>query len=239
MRLTRQDLISISIKSLAIIACVIGLIFSFSGTDDFMASGKSILYFTIQSNIWILAMMAIFLVAKIYEIQKGRSFIGNGWLTLKYVFTVSITLTFLVFAVLLSPFLSASYLVSPMSITLHILSPVLAILDFFLYDYPLNAKKSTFMLAAIPPLAYFVFAIISSYAGLVFASNGDTVPYFFLDYKKYGWLQVGPSGIGVVYWVMIIFSLVCLIAVLFLKILNARKKAVAKAEWQSKKMAKR
>lgn len=43
--------------------------------------------------------------------------------------------------------------------------------------------------------------------------DGAKVPYFFLDYEKYGWFEIGDGNIGVFYWVIIILIIVYLIGI--------------------------
>ena len=102
-------------------------------------------------------------------------------------FTVSILLTYLVFAVLLTPFMHWSYLISLSNILLHTITAILALADFLLDSYVYATKKRTLVTTGlIMPFLYSIFFFI--YYEI---TNQMPVPYFFLDFKKYGWFNIG------------------------------------------------
>jgi len=211
MKISRHQLNSILVKSLSILFGVIGLGLSFLGIDSYIDPSRLLLFFTIQSNILILITMVIFLIYAIRELKRVPREIPQTLRKIKYVFTVSITLTFIVFALLLSPWMPLSYLTSPSNICIHFLVPIMAIIDFLYFDQPLQTKKTTFLWGVIPPLYYLVFAMICSFSGVAFYPDGMTVPYFFLNYEELGWFRIGPTGIGVVYWFFLLCAMVLLI----------------------------
>lgn len=226
MKISRRQCISILVKSLGILFGIIGLGLSFLGIDSYIDPSHLLLFFTIQSNIWILVTMVIFLIYTICEVVLGPQKIPTVLQKMKYVFTVSIALTFVVFALLLLPWMPLSYLTSPSNIGIHFLAPIMAIIDFLFFDLPLNARKTTFLWGTIPPLYYFVFSMILSFSGVAFYPDGTTVPYFFLNYKTLGWFRIGASGIGVAYWFVILCVMVLLIGWGVIKIkvkINNRK----------------
>jgi hypothetical protein len=164
-------------------------------------------YFTIQSNIWIAAAALVFVI---FDINAGgRGQIPQALYAIKFMFTASICLTFLVFSLILSPLMPKSYLFSLPNLLLHNLTAFLALADFILCDKNFRSGKRTWLLASVMPGIYLVFALMLSRTGARF--SGKTVPYFFLDYEKLGWFRIGSSGLGVVYWVAMIFLLTSLI----------------------------
>lgn len=169
------------IKSLLIILAICGLVASFKG-GDFMSSSM-LLYFTIQSNIWIAAIAAVFIVFDVQRILNKRESVANVWYIVKFTFTVAITLTFLVFSLMLTPWMislgQAAYLTSLSNICLHNAVPILAMLDFFLFDFKFKTNKKSFLYGAIMPIYYLIFALICSFSGVDFG-RGAKVPYFFL-----------------------------------------------------------
>ncbi len=207
MKNSRSLTFSILLKSLGVLFGFIGLCFSFSRGDGIVQSTQAILYFTIQSNIWILITMGFYLVLAIRRYQ-GHTIVIPRWLALiKYVFTVSIALTFVVFALLLSPFMSLDYLASPSNLCMHFLAPICAMLDFILFDSKNVYRKKDVLWTLIPPLYYLVFALGLSFAGIKFA-EGASVPYYFLDYTTRGWFTVSDAGLGIVYWILMMLLLV-------------------------------
>lgn len=219
------------IKGLLIVFAVIGLIFTFQGSD-FMSS-SALLFFTVQSNIWILTIVAVFLVLDIIEKVKNVSIIPNWLRTVKFVLTVAITLTFVVFSVLLTPQMissgNAAYLASMGNICVHNVVPILAILDWCLYDYKHKSKKYTFLLGTIMPLYYCIFALVGSTIPLDFG-GGNKVPYFFLDYEANSWFGIGNGKLGTFYWIILLVGMV--IGISYLLIFVKNKVALAKSKSQ-------
>ena len=198
---------SILLKSLGVLFGFIGLALTFIGGDGFVTSGEALLYFTIQSNLWILLTMVVYLIAAIRR-YLGHEVSLPRWLSIvKYVFTVAISLTFVVFALLLSPFMDLAYLASPSNLCMHFLAPICAILDFIFFDSKISFTKKEVLWTLIPPLYYLVFALGLSFAGVKFA-EGASVPYYFLDYTTRGWFAISSSGMGVVYWILLMLGLV-------------------------------
>jgi len=153
--------------------------------------------FTMQSNIWIAAGCLVFLT---FEIAQRGARRVPAWLhALKFMFTTSALLTWIVFAVLLAPTMNRAYLLSPSNLCLHNLTPALALLDQINLDAdsPMAAKR--LWLTLIMPLLYTV-AFFMAYE----ITGELPVPYFFLDYRAYGWFGVGPDGIGVLYWIALL-----------------------------------
>lgn len=201
---------SIVVKLMIVISATIGIL-STMGMGGFMGGTKTLLFFTVQSNIWIAAICLIFVVLEIIGWIKGINLKRNWLYIIKFMFTVSITLTFLVFAVLLAPQIIKiypSYLSTPSNLCCHYITPILAIIDFTLFDTDWDSKRKHSLFSAIMPLYYLVFSMICSVSGVAFDDKGTTVPYFFLDYKTFGWFRIGDGGIGVFYWIVIIVILV-------------------------------
>lgn len=225
--MTKQEkmttVFKILIKVLLLAFGTWGLIITFGSTAVFMNGATGLLYFTVQSNITIMAITLVFLVADIMQAAGGKTFINQGLLTVKFVFTVAITITFLVFFLMLAPTMGWKYLLSMSNLTVHFFVPVLAIADFFLFDYKLRFSKASPLLALAMPLYYVVFALSLSAAGVSF--NGDRAPYYFLDYKELGWFSF-DKGLGVVYWILLLLAAIiglCYLMAFLLGLVAKRK----------------
>lgn len=168
-----------------------------------MGLNSLLLYFTIQSNLWIAGISIVFLGFDLAG--KGERKIPNWLYALKFMFTASILLTFVVFSLLLIPLVPPSYLTSPSNLLLHNLTPLLAVADFLLCDFPYKSKARHAWLGLVMPLLYLAFTLLLSFNGVRF--GGKVVPYFFLDYETLGWFSVSDKGFGVVYWVFILSAL--------------------------------
>lgn len=198
--------IGLILKLGTILSCCLGLYFQvIEWQSVFFGPNSTFLYFTTQSNIWIAAICLVFLIIDLRS--KGNRQVSNWLYVVKFMFTVAIMLTFIVFAVLLTPQQEMDYLISGTNICLHNLTPIFAIIDFILCDYGYLSSKKHILLGTILPILYFIVTLILSFNGVGYGDD-RIVPYFFLDYKKLGWLSVGDNGIGVIYWVIIISFMV-------------------------------
>ena len=99
-----QKICSIILKTIVVLSAVIGTLLSYlAGRNSFMGGNHVFMYFTIQSNIAIAIISAIGL----YLLLRNKP-IGKVWYTIKFVGTVSITLTGVVFGLVLAPTLGAN-----------------------------------------------------------------------------------------------------------------------------------
>lgn len=216
----KENLISAISKLLLVVGVIIGVWASLLQEGFF--NPKHFLYYTIQSNIEI---AIICFVSLLFIFSKKE--IPSIVYTLKFIFTVAITLTGLVFNFILYPAsIFSTHPLNPLSTAnffTHIFVPILSLVDFFAFDYKLKITKKTFLLGLITPLIYFIFVMFCTKVGIRF--NGNLfVPYFFLDYKANSWFQLGDGKIGVFYWVIIQVLIVLLISSVLLFFLKKRKK---------------
>lgn len=215
----KENLISAISKLLLVVGVIIGVWASLLQEGFF--NPKHFLYYTIQSNIEI---AIICLVSLLFIFSKKE--IPSIVYTLKFIFTVAITLTGLVFNFILYPAsIFSTHPLNPLSTAnffTHIFVPILSLVDFFAFDYKLKITKKTFLLGLITPLIYFIFVMFCTKVGIRF--NGNLfVPYFFLDYKANSWFQLGDGKIGVFYWVIIQVLIVLLISSVLLFFMKKRK----------------
>ena len=118
--------ISYILKLTVILSAVTGTILSyFAGRSSFMGGSTVFMYFTIQSNIAI----AILCAAGGFLLMRNKR-ISKAWYIVKLVGTVSITLTGVVFVVLLVPLLGDDAWNVQNTLT-HAVVPAAAVADFF------------------------------------------------------------------------------------------------------------
>ena len=213
------------------ILCII--LFPLSYIVDKEYSGN-LTFFTVQSNIFVLLVMltqSIFDVLILSgKITKMPKFLKR----IKLVSTTSISITFIVFGIILTPVLIKEGLPevvsSYSSIVMHQIIPLVAIADWIL-DAP--DKKISFGYAPLAltfPLYYYIFTLIVPLFNIKFKSyeNGQTImsnfPYFFLDYEKNGWVRFDGEYMGVVYWLIIIILFDILVSAFFILIKNLQYK---------------
>src|SRR5574344_505747 len=121
-----------------------------SASDGGFMTVNPLLFFTIQSNITIgLISFAFFVIDVIGFIKKKEIEIPRWLYALKFLFTVAITLTFLVYWCMLMPTMvaagMASYLKSAGNIFCHTLVPIFAIADWVLFGGKYREKKYSFL----------------------------------------------------------------------------------------------
>jgi hypothetical protein len=181
-----------------------------------------LLYFTAQSNIWIgvtfLSLLLLPFKKKNTELWKARLYL------FKYIFTVCITITGLIFCCLLAPFADAEY--QPWGIgnlLTHVFTPAFAIADLFLDEYPLTVNKKGVFLPLVPFLLYSFTASLLGFAHTDFG-RGVPYPYFFFNYTSpagvFGFSNVYPFYVGSFYWLLLFACMIIGVAHLYAHWLN-------------------
>lgn len=225
-----RNKISVLLKSLIFTASFSGVILSFfnAQSDGYSHWSKRLLYFTSQSNIWIgLVCLLILLVPLIKSIQNS-SRVKNTLYLLKYVFTVSITLTGFIFCAVLAPgAANDNYNAWTLaSIMTHIIVPVLSVVDFFIDSYRIRILKRHIPLVALPPFAYMIFASVLCVLKVDFG-RGDPFPYFFFNFNSpagiFGFSDEMPYVIGSLYWIAFMLGIIIGVGALYRKLYNKKR----------------
>lgn len=189
-------------------------------TDGYSHWSKRLLYFTGQSNIWI-GVTCIFLATLLLLKKSGKKVRVKPWIYLfKYIFTVSIAVTGIVYCFLLAPFADESYNVWSLgSILTHFITPVLSVIDFFADGYDYAFKNRHAFYCAVPPLIYTMFSGVLSVFGVDFG-RGEVFPYFFMNFntpsKLFGFTPHIPIYMGSAYWILLMAMLVLCVAFTFM-----------------------
>lgn len=215
-----QKSYSLVLKGGIVFSALIGVIFTMLSDGQSATDGLgSLLYFTQQSNLWLAGIALTMLLCGVLERRQNVAVIQPWMYVAKLAFTVSISLTGLIFCFVLAPASQGAF--SPWmkeNFFTHVLAPILAILDFFT-DVGLHkfGKKQTLFCLA-PPLYYFVFSLFCNYARVDFG-GGSYYPYFFLNFHSpMGWFGIGgtfPYPFGTFYWVLALLLLVLSLGYLY------------------------
>ena len=214
----------IAIKATLVVVGILGIIFT-AQSSAFMGGASVFFFFTVQSNIFIIAMALVFLINEILLLRSKKSFINQTLLYIKYVATVAITITVIVFFTMLAPLMGIDYLVSFNNLSLHAIVPILAIVDFFLFDTDINLTYPKSLISTIAPISYVVFVYVGSIFKLQYGEN-LYYPYFFLDFEKNGFFF--EKGFGVILWIIILLVGICGLGFLYCLIIKARQKSLQK-----------
>ena len=220
-----KKIIRMLILSALIIVGVLGIILTAVSTS-FMGGASVFYFFTVQSNIFIIAMAFLFLGHQIICLINKKETVNQVMLQIKFVATVAITITFLVFFTMLAPLMGIDYLLSFKNFSLHAIVPILAIIDFIVFDTDINLSYPKSLIAAIAPISYvfFVYAI-GVPLKLQYAEN-LYFPYFFLNYEQNGFFF--EKGFGVIPWVIVLLTAICGLSLLFCFFIKLRQKAIKK-----------
>ena len=217
--------ISYIFKIMISAAAAFGTILSFfrAEADGYSHWSKRLLYFTAQSNVWIGALSLIMLIYALRNGKAGSTRVKNALYLLKYVFTVSITVTGLIFCVVLAPgSANDNYNAWTFSSLLtHVIVPAISIADLFIDDYRITLKRHHLFYTAIPPFLYMIFSTALYLCNVDFG-RGDNFPYFFLNFGSpagvFGFSDEMPYVIGSFYWIVFILFIIFGFASLYKKL---------------------
>lgn len=219
---SKSRAVSLILKMIVAAAAALGVILTaYASKDTFMGGRRMFMFFTIQSNI------AIALIALIGAVLlvKNRRF-GSGWYVIKFVGTVSITLTGAVFTFILAPTLGERAW-NTQNVLTHEVVPLAAIADFFVTGVYGNLRKRSIVFVILPPLAYVVYAGIGYAAGWEFL-EGINYPYFFLNWGSpagaFGFTDALPF-MGCVWWILALLILLLAVGFGYLWIIDGMKRA--------------
>lgn len=182
------------------------------------------MFFTIQSNIALALVCAIGL----YKLIANKA-ITNLWYVIKFVATISITLTGVVFCFVLAPTMgSAAWNIQ--NILTHVIVPIASIVDFFVVGINSNIKKINDLWVIVPPILYAI------YAGIGYVQNwqfmeGYNYPYFFLNWGSpagaFGFTNELPF-MGCAWWIITLFCFLLILGLVYLFIIDGLKKKYRK-----------
>ena len=230
---TKRAKISIIFKFAIFIMAFAGIIGCLINKSGFMG-GASVLfkYFTNQSNIWIALLEFVLAICLISSLKKEKYELNRLAYVLQLVFTVSITLTGLIFCFVLFPAIIftagdgvASILSSWQQILLHVFVPIFSIIDLLVFTRPMkfNYKPFDFLYAAIPPIYYLIFQIIGYNLNWDFG-GGVNYPYFFMNWASpaglFGFSDQMPYFMGNGYWIIVIVIIVLGFSLLYSRTVN-------------------
>lgn len=188
-----------------IFLCGLGLILSLTSksTDEFMGNGTALNFYTLQSNLWVFILELVLLLLTIIEDVKQVSIIKEKIVVLKFVMTVAILVTFIVYWSMLAPYVAQKNVLALSNVILHAISPILMLVDFLVFDREYTFKKNNVYLTIIPPLYYLIFAMVRAEISDTVFTQGSRYPYWFIDIDTFGWLG-NINGPGVIYWAILV-----------------------------------
>ena len=222
-----RNKISLCFKVAIALSSTLGIILSFlrSDADGYSHWSKRLLYFTAQSNIWIGVLSLIMLLYALIYKSKEDTRVKNILYVLKYIFTVSITVTGLIFCAVLAPgAANDNYNAWTLpSLLTHVIVPALSIADLFVDGYRIRLKRIHVLYTTLPLFIYMIFSGVLYFLNVDFG-RGDSFPYFFLNYGSpagvFGFSSEMPYIVGSFYWIILILFIVFGFASLYRKLYN-------------------
>jgi len=213
--------VSLLLKAIVVLSAAVGVVISAIATKEtFMGGGRVFMYFTIQSNI---AVALISLIGAVLLLRNRP--VRGAWFVVKFVGTVSITLTGAVFTFVLAPTMGG-HAWNVQNILTHVIVPVCAVADFFVTGVYGSIRRRSVLWVLLPPLAYGIYAGIGYAAGWEFAT-GVHYPYFFLNWGSpagaFGFTRTLPF-MGSAWWILAILLLLLAVGFAYLRILDGMKK---------------
>ncbi|MBQ7728029.1 MAG: Pr6Pr family membrane protein [Clostridia bacterium] len=213
----KRKIVSAVLKSIVFLCATVGTVISVAAAKGaFMKGSRAFMYFTIQSNI---AVAIISLIGLIFLLLKHKP--GRAWWIVKFVGTVSITLTGSVFVFVLAPTLWEQAW-SPANILTHVAVPIAFVCDFFVAGPYGQYKGGDVYYCILPPLVYAIYASVGYIAGWEF-SEGVNYPYFFLNWGSpagaFGFSHELPF-MGCVWWILLLLLVLIGVGALYLRIVS-------------------
>lgn len=215
-----QKTASYILKIIVVLSAIVGIFFSwYGGRNSFMGGSTVFMYFTIQSNI---AIALIELIGIMFLPLKRK--VSDIWYIIKYIGTVSITLTGFVFCFVLAPTLGVAAW-NFQNVLTHVVVPIGTIVDFFVTGIEGNIKFKNVFYVIIPPIMYAIYAGIGYVQKWEF-SPGIHYPYFFLNWGS----PVGAFGIskefpfiGCMWWILALLIFLLMVGSVYLLLLKFLK----------------
>lgn len=155
-------------------------------------------YYTNISNYFVFAVSVVVLADNVKRVLAGEKEGDNRKIrTLKFMTTVMILVTFLVYCILLGDPFSADFWQRLNNLACHVFAPVLFILDYILFEEKKTISVFAPLYSLVIPLVYVCYTFI-----LGAAIEGFEYPYFFLDVTRNNF-GIGGYG-GVMLWVFLL-----------------------------------
>lgn len=197
-------------KAALILVGGVGILLNLENAGGFMNGSYLFSYFTILSNVAMMASSLFFIVIDIVSLERGKEPKLTFFRLFRLASAVAVALTMAVFFAFLLPSAGPGYAESPANLMVHLIIPILGILDFVFFE----GRKIAFSgaLAGLSwPLLYLIFVYAVAWPlGFSFDPSGAKVPYFFLDFEELGWFGLGSGKLdfGVFYWILVLLAIV-------------------------------
>jgi hypothetical protein len=196
----------------AFVLCLAGILETM-GVFGGNVSPERLLYYTLQSNILVLAMFGALAVRTARAITRdGIQGSSSFFERLSAIVMLSISVTFLLFWTMLAPLmLDSAYIFSFSNVQVHTATPLLMMFDYFFFAERGKMKKRDVLLFALIPYVYFAQCTILGFSGVRYYSSnsGESTrfPYFFVDFDVSGAMVFVYLAVFTVFFLLLAFLL--------------------------------
>ncbi len=176
-----------------------------------------LLYYTVLSNILVFSFLFYLAVRE----AKSGKISDTKTLRIKAAVTMSITITFLVYHIMLAPLAEPDEFWNIRNMIVHYLVPIGFIADTLFIDRQKIYRWYDPFWWTGAPLAYFIFALFNGTVLKWRIPGAEDSPfaYFFINVNKYGWAQVGKNTI----FILLAYIIVGFVLLSFKKVLGQKQ----------------
>ncbi|MDE6058609.1 MAG: Pr6Pr family membrane protein [Clostridia bacterium] len=183
------------VSALAVLL-TLGIFYAGQGPKDL--TWEFLKYYTNLSNYFVFGVSVVVLADNVKRVFAGEKEGYNKKIrTFKFMTTVMILVTFLVYLILLGEPFTADFWRNIGNLSYHVFAPILFIFDYILFEEKKTISVFAPLYSLVIPLVYVCYAFI-----LGAAIPNFEYPYFFLDVNKNNF-GIGGYG-GVMLWVLIL-----------------------------------
>lgn len=198
--LTTQMIYRIILCCVSALAVLLTFKIFYAGEGPADLTWEFLKYYTNISNYFVFGVSVVVLADNVKRVYAGEKYGSNRKLhNFKFMTTVMILVTFLVYCILLGNPFSADFWRNIGNLSYHVAAPILFILDYFLFEEKKTVSIFAPLLSVIIPLVYVCYVLI-----LGAAIPNFEYPYFFLDVNSKGY---GGVAIWVVILVVVFIAL--------------------------------
>jgi hypothetical protein len=190
MSLSSNRVLALCYRAASFALCLCGILDITGVFKGAAISWEMLLYYTTESNILVLIMFGVLALKTAADIKKnGVAGSASYFERASSIVMLAITVTFIVFWVMLAPRIQMSFLLTFSNLQLHAITPLLMIFDYFLFAAPGKMTKRDPWIFALIPIAYFIQSTVLGYSGVRYGNSPDSprFPYFFIDFDAQGW----------------------------------------------------
>lgn len=224
--------LSVLLKMTVALGAFVGVALSHYNMRGFMGGNSTFLYFTIQSNLWIalLDVVAFVMMARGSEAlgrMGAEERVAARWYSLaQLIFTVSITLTGVVFCFVLAPTMAPGTAFGLANVLTHVVVPLAAIIDFIVCRRTYTFRRIDVLFPTLPAWYYLAFASVGYVLDWPFG-EGINYPYFFLNWGSpagaFGFCDALPF-MGVAYYIALILLFLIALARCYMALCKTTRK---------------